>query len=606
MATEISLGSFGTQNGKNVITGGQSKIDTTALIDSLVAARRVPAVRLETSNKTIDTQTSKLNELSTLFTKLQAAADVLRNPVGVANDSKNIFQYRKASLTSSTGALASNYLDVTVVPGAAAQSYTVDSITQLASQSKQQSNNFVLADATTASAVTAGATAGLFKAGTVNLRAVDGTVGGIALTLTEGDSLQTVVSKFNEVSGRTGIQASILTVATGTYKIIYTATKSGETYNFDLSATAPAANAGIESDASGVLATVGFNAATLGKNALFSVDGVALERESNSVTDVLTGVTLTLKQPGVPGNIALSVVPDTQLVANAITAFSDAYNEFRVFAASQSLLGDDGKPTDDAVLYSNSVFRNIVNSVSNEISRVVAGITGSNPTQLADVGITIENFAGDESNPATKNIFVVDPDTLNSALASNFDGVRKLFEYQQISDNANFVNFKRSNNLGNLTGFSVAIDRTLGTYKATYTDPATLAVTTVDMDATPITGGGVSLKGKAGTIFDGSEYVYAVAGDATITVTMSQGFGDRFYNLATSLVDTNEGSLTQEITSLTDSKARNLEQITQIDDKLTSYREKLVQQYAALESALSRSNQLLSLLDAQANARNNA
>ncbi len=606
MVTEITLGSFGSQNGKNVITGGQSKIDTKALIDSLVAARRIPAVRLETSNKTIDTQTEALNNLKSLFTKVQAAADVLRNPVGVANDSKNIFQYRKASLTSSTGALASNYVDVTVVPGAAAQSYTIDSITQLATQSKQQSNNFALADAITASAVSAAPTAGLFTAGTVNLRAVDGTVGGIPITLTAGDSLQSVVNKFNEVSSRTGIQASILTVATGTYKIIYTATKTGETYNFDLSATAPAANAGIETDPSGVLASVGFNPATLGQNALFSIDGVALERETNAVADVLTGVTLTLKQPTIPGNVRLDIVPDTTLVANAITAFADAYNEYRVFAATQSQLGDDSKPTEDSVLYSNSTFRNIVSNVSNEISRVVAGITGTNPSQLVDVGITIENFPGDDQNPETKNIFVVDPDKLSSALASNFDGVRKLFEYQQTSDNSNFVNFKRSNNLGSLTGFSLVIDRTLGTYKATYTDPATSVVTTVDLDATDIAGGGVSLKGQAGTIFDGSEYVFAVAGDATINVTMSQGFGDRFYNLATSFVDVSTGTLTQELTSLSDNKARNLEQITTIDDKLTAYREKLVQQYAALESALSRSNQLLSLLDAQSNARNNS
>ncbi len=605
MVTEITLGSFGTQNGKNVLTGGQSKIDTKALIDSLVEAKRIPAVRLETSNKTIDTQSEALNNLKSLFTKIQAAADVLRNPVGVANDSKNIFQYRTASLTSSTGGLASSYVDVSVVPGAAAQSYTIDSITQLATQSKQQSNNFTLADATVASAVSATATAGLFTAGTVNLRAVDGTVGGIPVTLTAGDSLQTVVNKFNEVSSRTGIQASILTVSPGTYKIIYTATKTGETYNFDLSATAPAANAGIETDPSGVFGSLGFGAAALGQNALFSIDGVPLERETNSVADVLTGVTLTLKQPGFAGTVGLNIVPDTTLVANAITSFADAYNEFRVFAASQSLLGDDGKPTEDSALYSNSTFRNIVSNVSNEISRVVAGITGSNPSQLVDVGITIENFPGDDENPETKNIFVVDPDKLNSALASNFDGVRKLFEYQQVSDNSNFVNFKRSNNLGNLTSFSVAIDRTLGTYRATYTDPATSVVTTVDLDGTPITGGGVSLKGQAGTIFDGSEYVFAVAGDATINVTISQGFGDRFYNLATSFVDVSTGTLTQEIKSLSDTKTRNTEQITSIDDKLTAYREKLVAQYAALESALSRSNQLLSLLDAQSNARNN-
>jgi flagellar capping protein FliD len=122
MVTEITLGTFGTQGGKNVLTGGASKIDTKGLIDSLAAAKRAPAVRLETKNTTIDSQTKALGELKTIFAKLQSAADTLRNPPGVAVDSKNIFQYRTASVTTSSGVSASNYLDVSVQPGAIAHS----------------------------------------------------------------------------------------------------------------------------------------------------------------------------------------------------------------------------------------------------------------------------------------------------------------------------------------------------------------------------------------------------------------------------------------------------------------------------------------------------
>jgi flagellar capping protein FliD len=319
---------------------------------------------------------------------------------------------------------------------------------------------------------------------------------------------------------------------------------------------------------------------------------------------VLTGVTFTLKQDTVPGAINLNIVPDTTLIANSITAFADAYNEFRVFASKQSQLGEDSAPAEDSVLYNNSTFRNIINSVSTEIARVVAGITGLNPTQLVDVGITIENFPGDAENPETKNILVVDPDKLSSSLLANFDGARKLFEYQQSSNDGNFVSFKRSNTLGSITGFSVAINRTTNTYQATYTDPITLVVTTVDLDGSPIDGGGVGLKGKVGTVFEGSEFLYAVGGDATIDVTLSQGFGDRFFNLINSFIDVSNGTLTQEVNTLAENKTRNTEQITTIDDKLTSYRDQLVKQYASLESALSRANQLLQLLDAQSNARN--
>ena len=605
MVTQITLGTFGTQGGKTVLTGGASQIDTKGLIDSLATARRAPAVRLETKNKTIDGETKALNDLKTIFAKLQSASDTLRNPPGVAIDSKNIFQYRTASVTTSTGATASNFLDVSVQPGAIAQGYTINSITQLAFQTKQQSGNFVLADSTTASAVTSGATAGLFKAGTINLRAVDGTVGGIPLTLNTGDSLEIVASKFNEISSRTGIQASVLTVTPGTYTLIFTATKPGETYGFDLSQTAPTANAGIASDASGVFAQLATITTTQpAQNSLFTIDGIDISRESNAVADALNGVTFNLRQPTVSGTLTVDIKPDTTLVSNAITQFADAYNEFKLFASNQTQLDEDSQPKETSVLYNNATFRNILTTVNSEVFRVVSGITGTgNPSQLSDIGIKLDNFAGDETNPETKNILTVDTDKLASTLLANFDGVRKLFEYQQVSDNSNFVVSKRSNNLA-LTSFQLVIDRTAGTYKATYTDPVA-GLTTVDLTGTDITGGGIGLKGPAGSVLEGSEFVFAVAGDATINVTLTQGYGDRFYNLVTSFTDTESGILANELDTLNEAKTRNTTEITTIDEKITQYRDQLVQQYANLEAALSKANNLLQLLDAQANARNN-
>ncbi|MDX2095109.1 MAG: flagellar filament capping protein FliD [Alphaproteobacteria bacterium] len=608
MVTEITLGTFGTQGGKTVLTGGASKIDTKGLIDSLAAAKRTPAVRLETKNTAIDGQTAALNDLKTIFAKFQAAVDTLRNPPGVDVDSKNIFQYRTASVTTSTGATASNFLDVTVQPGAVAQSYTINSITQLAFQTKQQSGNFLLADSSTASAVTANGvpTAGLFEAGTINLRAVDGTVGGIPLTLSEGDSLETVASKFNEISSRTGIQASVLTVATGTYKLIFTATKPGTTFGFDLSQTAPVAGAGIESDPAGVFSQLAAITTTqTAQNSLFTIDGVAISRESNSVSDALDGVTFTLKQPTSSGTIGVSIVPDTALVSSAITQFADAYNEFKLFAANQSLLDENSQPKETSVLYNNATFRNIVAAVSSEVSRVVAGITGSgNPSQLSDIGLKLENFAGDDTNPETKNILTLDTDALQSALLSNFDGVRKLFEYQQVSDNSSFLTSKRSNNL-NISSFQVVIDSVGGTYQATYTDP-TSGLITVDFVATAIAGGGVSLKGPVGSALEGSEFVFAAAGSATINVSLTQGFGDRFYNLIDGFTNAVNGTVTTELSTLNDAKTRNTTEITTIDERISRLRDQLVQQFANLEAALSKANNLLQLLDAQANARNNA
>lgn len=608
MVTQITLGNFGQVNGRTVLTGGASQLDTQAIIKALTDAKRLPADRLETKNETIDKKTSAFNELLASFRNFKSAVNVLRNPPGVGIDSQNIFQYRTSSLTSSLGLSASSYLEVTAIPGALAQSYTIDSITQLAQASKQQTGSFSLADSTTVSAVSAVPTAGLLTAGTVQLRAVDGTVGGISLTLDAGDSLEVVASKFNEISSRTGIQAGVVKEATGSYRLSFSATQTGTTYGFDFNVAAPGPGNAVENDPSGVFSSISFVAQTptqIAQNSIFSLDGISITRESNAISDAISGLTFNLKQDGFAGTINAAIEPDTTLASNAITQFADAYNEFRLFAARQSELDENSQPTEDAVLYNNSTFRNIVSSVAIEVSAIIAGITGSDPARLSDVGITIEDFAGDTENPATQDILVVDPDMLVSALQSNFDGVRQLFEFQMSSDDISFVNFKRSNSLNGLTGFSMSIDRTTDTYQATYTDPTNGSVQTVSFDYEITGSGGVILTGQSGTIFDGSQFLYASTSSATVNVTLTQGFGDRFYNMIEQFITDADGLIPQEIEALAEDKSRNEEQIDKIDEQVLRYQDQLVTQYANLEAALTRANQLLMLLDAQSNANNN-
>ncbi len=240
-----------------------------------------------------------------------------------------------------------------------------------------------------------------------------------------------------------------------------------------------------------------------------------------------------------------------------------------------------------------------------ELTRSVGGITSGDPTLLADVGISIDNFAGDDTNPATKNILTVNTDKLKSALESNFQGVRNLFEYNETSDNVNFVNYKRSNNL-DVTSFSMNINQTAGTYVATYTDSAG-ATQTVNFTGTSLgSSGGVSLTGPTGSVFEGSQFVFAGTGDATVNVSLSQGYADRFYNMMNQFINTTDGLITQETTTLADTKTRNQEEVTKIDDKLTAYRDQLLQQYSSLEAALTSANNILQLLTAQANARNSS
>lgn len=601
MVSQIQLGNIFQQNGRTVVGGGQSAFDVESIVNSLVEARRQPAVLLETQNETVGRQQAALADLRSLFSRFRSAVDVLRNPPGVQNAAQNIFQYRTATLTANTSVAANNYLTATVQPGASVQTFSIDSVNQLARETRQQSDDFFLLDATSASAVAAVATPGQFTAGSFNVRRLTG--GSTTITLNAGDSLQTVANRFNEVRNDTGIQATVLKVADGvpnnTFRLIFTATNTGLNTAFDLE------DSGIvTADPSGVLSNVNFNTTQAALNSQFTIDGVTIERQTNAINDVIGGITFNLRQPTPPlTSITLDIDPDTEIVAGAITQFADVYNEFRLFAARQSEVGEDGLPTEDAVLSNNSTLRNIISTIGAEITGVVNGIIGSNPSRLADVGITFQDFQGDEENPFTRNILVIETDRLSSELAANFDGVAGLFEFQLQSDNANLAVFRRANSL-DVTDLTLNIDRTNDIYQASYTDDNGI-LQTIDLEFTPVAStGGVNLQGQNGTVLEGLELIFAQAGDATFDVHFSQGIADRIFNSIDNILDEEQGLLTNEENRLEEVVTDNEEEIVDIDEFLLRFRDQLVEQYSQLEAALSRANNLLALLDAQAGARN--
>lgn len=603
MVSQITLGNIYQQGGKTVVGGGQTGFDTESIIKSLVEVKRLPAVQIETENKTIDKKQAAFAELKKVLETFRSAADVLRNPPGVDNDDKNIFQYRTATLASSTSTSADTFLSVTTKPGAAVQDFVISNIQQLAKEAKQFTGNFSLPNTTTASAVTASATAGFFKAGTITLDGIDGQAD-VNVTLDAGDSLQEVVNKFNAVKNISGMQASIVTVATGspnnTYKINFTGTKTGLDYDFDFNDTVGGVGSKVVADASGVLSNVTFAAQTqAGQNAIMVVDGITINRPTNGIDGVIEGVTFNLKKETSGATLAVSVDADTDIVAKAVTAFADAYNEFKLFQSRQNARNDDGSPTEDAVLSNDTTLRTMIDSISSEVTRVVAGITSGNPNRLSDLGITFDTFAGDDKNPETKNIMVIDADALKSKLASDFDAVRKVFEFQMTADDPNLTVFSRTNGLS-ASSFTVSINRSTNTYTAT------VGGSTVTLGYSALASGGVTLTAPEGSALAGLKLIYSSSSDATIAVKATQGTADRLFNALDGMLDEEDGTLTIAIDSLTTQETDNKEEIDKIDEIVSKYRDQITEQYSQLESALSKANNLLALLDAQANARNNA
>ncbi len=585
MVTQIQLGNIFQENGRTVVGGTSSGIDTQALVKGLTDAKRLPAVTLE---KTIASNTkisSALGDLKDLVKKFQDAANFLRNPPGVGNAGDDIFKYRTADITSNSSVAGSTYIGITAEPGTSANTYDIK-VNQLATNSVYTTNTFALTDTNTAVVGTGAGDA--LRAGPLALGA-----SGTSVTLNNGDTLSDVINKINAVKDTSGVEAVAIKVATGQYRLSLKTLNTGADQNYTPTAA--------------TFSNVGFAISTAATDASIDFDGTTITRHTNSLDDVVTGVTFNLLQATPSGtDVKVAIKPDTTLVKNGISNFVNAYNELRFFAARQTEVDDSGKPADTAVLYGNSTLSLSRSQIESEISGIVKGVAAGDPSRLADLGITFADAPKDDKNPETKNILVVDEAKLDSAISSNFNAVQKVFEFDYSSDNSNLQVFQRTNGLG-ISAFKLNVNQTTGVYQASYdddNDPLT-ADKVIALDGTPVTSGtGVVLKGQKGTVLDGLTLIYNGTDNPTINVNISQGIGDRLYNAASNLLDESSGAVAVEITSLADKNTRIQKDIDRIDDQVNTYRDRLLNQYAALESSISQANNLLASLDAQSKARN--
>lgn len=589
--------SFGTPfqvGGKTVVGGSATNYDINALVTAFTQSRQDGVKKLE---DTVDLNNKKLTALSEYklaLTRLKDATDRLRNVPGFAKASSNAFNYATASVSSSTSTAGSAFLAVSAAPGVAAQSFTVNEITSVAKAKVQTTGAFSIASADEQVVFTTPGT-GEFGAGTLAVTTSTGTAN---ITLADGDTLNQVAAKFNAVKTSTGISAGVIKVADGSFKLQFAATSTGTTadFSFDLSDN----DYDNVTDNDNVLGEIAISDLQPAAQAVFKINNETIIRGSNTVSDVISGLTFSILQPTSGAVLTVDVQPDTQAAKNAIIDMLNAYNDIRIFSARQMQVGDDGTFLEDSVLFSDTALRSSVNALGNEVSSIVSGLSGSVFRSLPDIGITPTDLQPTSDNPYVRNVLTVDETKLNAALAENFDQVRNVFEFSFVSSSPNLAVYTRSNALA-ANSFTLNINPGSSTFEATYAG----SVDPVSLIATPINGG-YQLQGQAGTAFEGLTMLYSSTDSATINVTATQGIADRIYNYVNdATLNTDSGQLTVDINSIVESNKRLQTEIARQNDAIAKYKEQLLRRFSLLEGAVTSVNTLLASLDAQANARNN-
>ncbi len=425
----------------------------------------------------------------------------------------------------------------------------------------------------------------------------------VNITVNAGDSLNDVLYNINQLAGQTGVTASIIKINDFDYKFSLKALNEGIDNSFEIF------------DTGGVLANTGVtdpgNVVQQAQDSLLRINGVEIRRSTNTVTDAVENVTLNLlavtpdyNQPD-PATVNLSVQNDVDTVMDRVVAFLDAFNALRVFATEQNLRDPvTGRYVENAVLGGDSTLQAMSNSLLTEINRVVGNVSDTAFDALSDLGITMQDYQGDASTPATANILVFDEAVLRNALEQNFDKMREVFEFKFTSSSSNLALYKSSNSF-TLSDFRLDIDlngpagQKVKLLNANGTDYLDGNGNAVYLD---YTGGRIS--GKAGTAVAGLEFLYTGGSTSNISVSLSQGISDRIFNLSDSYVAAG-GVLSNAVEDLSDQNSTHRTDILGLENRLEQYINRLRAQFTSLEQALASVNNILMLLDANSQAYNN-
>jgi len=354
-------------SGPVTFTGLFSGLDTASIVEALMNIERRPLTVLQDRQSETQEKLSVFQDLESRLASLDSAVQTL-NLAGTVN--------AKTATSSNTNALG-----VSASASAATGNFTVDSITQLARAASEASIGVTDKTADFVSGSTFS-----FDVGTQN----------ISITLGEGQlTLEGLRDAINADSSGLA-SASIIDTgdANDPYKLIIRSVETGAENDISNIST------DIVVTTSGGDVALSFvpGESVDAQDAIFVVSGVQISRSSNSVNDVVEGVTLELlSEAASPINVAVSRNTDT--LKSAIEDFITAYND--VNSLIQSQFQFDEETGQAGPLSGDFTMRRIQSSLQ---SMVMGGVTDAdgNRYSLGVIGLEIDKYSGDLSLDETK------------------------------------------------------------------------------------------------------------------------------------------------------------------------------------------------------------
>lgn len=367
--------------------GMLSGLDVDGLVTSLMSIEQQPLVNLQAKQASFNSKLSAFGTLKSAVSTFQTAVKALGGDA-------------LRALTASSTKSDIVGISATKEGGAAAGSYSIE-VSKLAQSDKLVSAG--VAPGTTFSA-----------AGSSMSISIGGKTTPLVLADTTLSGLSAAINKANA-----GVTATILNDGTSD-RLVITGNQTGSANAVSISATGSLArfNTGaVPSDPGDPASTPVASTMTrsqTAQNAELKIDGIAVSKPSNTVTDAIKGVTLNLAQTNVGSPVTVSLAKDNAAISKAISGFVDAYNTLATAVNKQTAYNASTKT--GAVLNGDASARSILTGIREELGKAASDAGGLKT--LSDIGIA---FQRDGTLKLEK------PAKLEAALASNFEGVSSLF-----------------------------------------------------------------------------------------------------------------------------------------------------------------------------------
>lgn len=535
-------------------TSTSTSVDWGALITAAVNAKLVQATTIST---TITANEAKISAYQTLQTDLSTLSSGLSSlATSVVNSlATNVFATRTATLSSTGDVSASSALSMSVSNGAATGDHTL-TISQIATAHKVVGTS------------QSSQTSELGYSGTFSIGLAGGTTSDVTIDSTM--SLQDIVDSINAQTSTTNVQASIVQVSSGSYEMVLTGTEDAADITYSSTSGDDILNKLGVTNSTGAFADV----LQTSQAAEFTLDGISMTRDTNDITDVLTGVTFNLLQATTDGaTVNISIEPDTSQIETAVETFVTNYNTFRDAVIAQQATGSDGTAASSAVLFGDGTMRDIMDALQNALNSTVGGLT------MADLGLSFNE----------KNELELDTSTLSEILSSNLSGVTTLLSAQTKTSSSQ------------LTVVNTGTSPQSFTLDLTVDSDGNLSSASVGGDASLFTVSGTTIIGVAGTAYAGMAFTYSGSTSQSITVTSTQGIATQLYQISKTY-SSSSGALQTLITNLTDHDDKLQQKVDDIESAASAYQTQLQTQYASYQAAIESANNTLTYLKALLNS----